>query len=75
MEATKNFEMIKDFIEKHADDFDKHKLAEYGGGALTLISAFGAAKVLRTLLLGAVIAGTAKLVYDHFAKEADVEAA
>ncbi len=71
MEATKNLEMIKDFIEKHTVDIDKEKLVEYGGGALTLISAFGATKLLRAVLIGAVIAGTARLFYDHFTKEAE----
>lgn len=75
METTKNIEMIKEFVEKHYADIDKEKLVEYGSGALMLLSGVATAKVLRVLLIGAVVAGTAKLVYDHFAKEAETETA
>ncbi len=75
METTKNIEMIKEFIEKHAGDLDKEKLTELGSGALMLLSGLAAGKVLRAILIGAVVAGTAKFIYDRLSKEPEAEAA
>jgi len=68
METSKNFEKLKELIEKHNLN-DEHKLLEYGTSALLMLSAVGKSTLLRNLVIGAIVVGLGKMAYDHFAEE------
>ena len=71
MKTTKDFEKLKGLIEEHTSEMDKEKLFEYGSAALLFLSGVAGNKIIRTLVIGAMVIAAGKLAYDYLAERAE----
>jgi hypothetical protein len=65
MDTKKHLEKMRDIIEDHKEGFDKETLTELGSTALLLLSGFAANKLIRNLVIAAVVVTAGKLAYDY----------